>query len=148
MKKVFSLNKKAYYNYEIIEKLETGIVLCGYEVKAIKCSNVSLTEGIVGFYEGEAFVENMSIASYRNVSTHVYGYDAKRRRKLLMHKIEISKMQWKVRRKGFSVIPLEIYSGCKGRIKLLVGLVKGKKMYNKKDIIKKRDIMREVERLC
>ncbi|MDR3253715.1 MAG: SsrA-binding protein SmpB [Endomicrobium sp.] len=145
-KKIFSSNKKAYYNYEILEKLETGIVLYGYEVKSARRSNVSLVDGIVRFSNGEAFIENIFIAPYEHISTHIYEYDAKRKRKLLMHKAEISRMQVKIKEKGLSVVPLEIYSGDKGKIKLLIGLAKGKKMYDKRESIKKKDIAREIAR--
>jgi SsrA-binding protein len=143
-KKIFSSNRKAYYNYEVLEKLETGIVLSGYEVKSIKQGNVSLADGIIKFSNGEAFVENIFIAPYEQISTHIADYDAKRRRKLLMHKSEINKMCAKVKEKGHTVVPLEIYIGSKGKIKLLIGLAKGKKVYDKKEVIKKRDIMREM----
>ncbi|MDR3275583.1 MAG: SsrA-binding protein SmpB [Endomicrobium sp.] len=143
-KKILSSNKKAWYDYEILEKLETGIVLYGYEVKSARRSNVSLVDGIVRFSNGEAFIENIFIAPYEHISTHIYEYDAKRKRKLLMHKAEISRMHVKVKEKGLSVIPLEIYSGDKGKIKLLIGLARGKKMYDKRESIKKKDIAREI----
>jgi SsrA-binding protein len=145
-KKIFSSNRKAYYDYEILEKLETGIALLGYEVKSIKRRNINLTNSVIKLSNGEAFVENMFIAPYEQISTHVVDYDAKRRRKLLMHKSEINKMHMKVREKGYTVVPLEIYIGNKGKIKLLIGLAKGKKAYNKKEIIKKRDIKREMSK--
>jgi SsrA-binding protein len=146
MKKLFANNKKAYYDYNILEKLEVGLVLSGHEVKSIKCSNVSLAYSIVRFLNGEAFVENMFVAPYEQISTHIIDYDAKRERKLLMHKLEIKKMHSKVREKGLSVIPLEVYMGNKSKIKLLIGLAKGKKSYDKKELIKKKDIAREMAR--
>jgi SsrA-binding protein len=141
--KVFSLNRKASYNYEILEKLEVGIILSGYEVKSIKQSNINLVDSVVRFYNGEAFVENIFIAPYKQLSTHITDYNARKKRKLLMHKLEISKMYEKVKKKGLTVIPLKVYVTNKGKIKLLICLAKGKKMYNKKESIKKRDIMRE-----
>ncbi|OEG70472.1 SsrA-binding protein [Candidatus Endomicrobiellum trichonymphae] len=145
-KKTLSSNRKAYYNYEILEKLETGIILSGYEVKSARQSNVSLVDSIVRFSDGEAFAENMFIALYEQISTHIADYDAKRKRKLLMHKSEIKKMRAKVKEKGLTVIPLEVYVGNRGKIKLLIGLAKGKKTYNKKEAIKKKDIEREMAR--
>jgi SsrA-binding protein len=145
-KKTLSSNRKAYYNYEILEKLETGIVLSGYEVKSARQSNISLVDSVVRFSDGEAFVENMFIAPYEQMSTHIADYDTKRKRKLLIHKLEINKMQAKVKEKGLTAIPLEIYVGNKGKIKLLIGLAKGKKTYNKKEAIKKKDIEREMAR--
>jgi SsrA-binding protein len=146
MKKLFANNKKAYYDYNILEKLEVGLVLSGHEVKSIRCSNVNLAYSIVRFLNGEAFVENMFVAPYEQISTHIIDYDAKRKRKLLMHKLEIKKMHSKVREKGLSVIPLEVYIGNKSKIKLLIGLAKGKKSYDKKELIKKKDIAREMVR--
>ncbi len=145
-KKILSSNRKAYYNYEILEKLETGIVLSGYEVKSARQSNVSLVDSAVRFSAGEAFAENMFIAPYEQTSTHIADYDAKRKRKLLMHESEIKKMRAKVKEKGLTVIPLEVYVGNRGKIKLLIGLAKGKKAYNKKEAMKKKDIEREMAR--
>jgi SsrA-binding protein len=146
MKKLFANNKKAYYDYNILEKLEVGLVLSGHEVKSIRCSNVSLAYSMVRFIDGEAFVENMFVAPYEQISTHIIDYDAKRKRKLLMHRLEIKKMHSRVREKGLGVIPLEVYMRNKGKIKLLIGLAKGKKSYDKKELIKKKDIAREMAR--
>lgn len=143
-KKIFSSNRKAYYNYEILEKLETGIVLSGYEVKSVRRSNISLVDSIVKFSNSEAFVENVFIAPYEQISSHIADYDPKRKRKLLMHKSEINKMHAKVKEKGFTVVPLEVYIGGKGKVKVLIGLAKGKKSYDKKEAIKKKDIAREM----
>jgi SsrA-binding protein len=143
-KKIFSSNRKAYYNYEILEKLETGVVLCGYEVKSIRLSNISLVDSIVRFSNGEAFVENVFIAPYEQISSHIADYDTKRKRKLLMHKSEINRMYAKVKEKAFTVVPLEVYIRGKGKVKLLIGLAKGKKSYDKKETIKKKDIAREM----
>jgi SsrA-binding protein len=145
-KKTFSSNKKAYYNYEILEKLEVGIALSGHEVKSIRRSNANLTDSVVRFSNGEAFGENIFIAPYEQMSSHIADYDAKRKRKILMHKSEINKLYAKVRERGLTVVPLEIYIGSKGKIKLLIGLAKGKKTYDKKELIKKRDIAREMAR--
>ncbi|MDR0800288.1 MAG: SsrA-binding protein SmpB [Endomicrobium sp.] len=145
-KKTFSSNRKAYYNYEILEKMEAGIALSGYEVKSVRQSNVSLVDSVVRFSNGEAFGENIFIAPYEQMSSHITDYDAKRKRKILMHKSEINKMYAKVKERGFTVIPLEMYIGYKGKIKLLIGLAKGKRTYNKKELIKKRDIAREMVR--
>jgi SsrA-binding protein len=142
-KKIFSLNRKAYYDYEILEKFEAGIVLSGHEVKSIRRSNASLVDGIIRFSNGESFVDNMFIAPYEQISTHILDYNARKKRKLLLHKSEINKMCAKVEEKGFTVIPLKLYAD-RGKIKLLIGLAKGKKMYDKKEAIKKKDIEREM----
>jgi SsrA-binding protein len=143
-KKIFSSNRKAYYNYEILEKLEVGIVLSGYEVKSVRQSNISLVDSIVRFSNGQAFVENVFIAPYELISSHIIDYDVKRKRKLLMHKSEINKLHAKIKEKGLTIVPLEAYIGVKGKVKLLIGLAKGKKAYDKKEAIKKKDIAREV----
>ncbi|MDR2665874.1 MAG: SsrA-binding protein SmpB [Endomicrobium sp.] len=145
-KRILSSNKKAYYNYEIFEKLEAGVVLSGYEVKSLKQSKVSLVDSIVKFSNGEAFIENMFIAPYEHISTHIADYDSKRKRKLLMHKSEITKIHTKVREKGLTAIPLEMYIDVRCKIKILIGLAKGKKVYDKREVIKKRDISREIAR--
>ncbi|MDR2437638.1 MAG: SsrA-binding protein SmpB [Endomicrobium sp.] len=143
-KKIFSSNRKAYYNYEILEKVEAGIVLSGYEVKSIRRSNISLVDSLVRFSNGEAFVENVFISPYEQMSSHVSDYDAKRKRKLLMHKSEINRMNAKIKEKGLTIVPLEVYISVKGKVKLLMGLAKGKKSYDKKEAIKKKDIAREI----
>jgi SsrA-binding protein len=145
-KKTLSSNRKAYYNYEILERLETGIVLFGHEVKSARQSSISLVDSVVRFSDGEAFAENIFIAPYEQISTHIADYAAKRKRKLLMHKSEINKMRAKVKEKGLTAIPLEVYVGNKGKIKLIIGLAKGKKTYTKKEAIKKKDIEREMAR--
>ena len=145
-KKVLASNRKAFYNYEILDKLETGIVLSGYEVKSARRSNISLVDSVVRFAGSEAFADNMFIAPYEQISTHISDYDAKRKRKLLMHKSEIARLHTKVKEKGLTVIPLEVYVSSEGRIKVLIGLAKGKKMYDKKESIKRKDIARETDR--
>lgn len=145
-KKILTSNRKAYHNYEILEKLEAGIVLSGYEVKSARKSNISLVDSVVRFSNGEAFADGIFIAPYEQISTHVADYDSKRKRKLLIHKKETQKLHSKVKEKGFTVIPLEVYISPKGKIKVLIGLGKGKRAYDKKETIKKKDIMREMAR--
>jgi len=143
-KKVLSSNKKNYFNYEVIEKLEAGVVLYGYEVKSSKQGNLSIADSVIKFFNGEVFIENVFISPYKWTSTSIINYDATRKRKLLMHKYEINKLNTKVKEKGFAVIPLEVYIGNNGKIKFLVGLAKGRKLYNKKEYLKKKDIAREL----
>ena len=145
-KKILTSNRKAFHNYEILEKSEAGIVLSGYEVKSARRSNISLVDSVVRFANGEAFADNVFIAPYEQISSHVAEYDAKRKRKLLMHKSEINKLHAKVKEKGLTVIPLEVYIASNGKIKVLVGLGKGKRAYDKKETIKKKDISRELAR--
>ena len=145
-KKVFTANRKAFHDYEILEKVEAGIVLSGFEVKSIKCFNVSLADSIVRFSSGEAYADNMFIAPYERISTHISDYDAKRKRKLLMHKSEIAKLSARAKEKGLTAIPLEVYLSSKGKIKVLIGLGKGRKSYDKREVIKKKDLDREMSR--
>jgi SsrA-binding protein len=145
-RKVFTTNRKAFHDYEILEKIEAGIVLSGFEVKSIRRSNVSLVDSVVRFSAGEAYADNMFIAPYEHMSSHVSDYDAKRKRKLLMNKSEINKWNAKVKEKGLTVIPLEVYLSAQGMVKVLLGLAKGKKAYDKKESIKRKDMDREMAR--
>ncbi|MDR1696398.1 MAG: SsrA-binding protein SmpB [Endomicrobium sp.] len=145
-KKILTTNRKAFHDYEILEKLETGMVLSGHEVKSARKSNISLSDSLVRFSNGEAFAENMYIAPYEQISTHVSDYDSKRRRKLLMHKSEINRLHSKVKEKGLTAVPLEVYVSPQGRLKLLIGLAKGKRSYDKKEALKRKDIARETAR--
>ena len=145
-KKVFTANRKAFHDYEILEKVEAGVVLSGFEVKSVKRSNVSLADSIVRFSSGEAYADNMFIAPYERISTHISDYDAKRKRKLLMHKSEIAKLSARAKEKGLTAIPLEVYLSPKGKIKVLIGLGKGRKSYDKREVIKKKDLDREMSR--
>jgi SsrA-binding protein len=145
-KKILSSNRKAFHNYQIIEKAEAGVALCGYEVKSARKSNISLGDSMVRFINGEAWAENIFIAPYEHISSHVFDYDAKRKRKLLLHKTEINKLSSKAKEKGLTVIPLEVYISNKGKIKILIGLAKGRHSYDKKEVLKKKDINRELSR--
>jgi SsrA-binding protein len=144
--KIIATNKKAFHNYHILEQFETGIVLSGYEVKSARLHNVSMVDSVVRFFNNEAFAENVYIAPYTQISTHVSDYDSKRARKLLMHKQEIIKLHSKSREKGLTVVPLELYVSKYGKIKMLIGLAKGKTTYDKKEVLKKKDIARELQR--
>ena len=145
-KKVLVTNKKAYHNYHILEEYEAGIVLSGYEVKSLRLHNASLVDSLVRFNNNEAFLENVYIAPYLQISTHIQEYQAKRLRKLLLHKREIIKIFSKSKEKGLTVIPLEIYVSKYGKIKVLIGLAKGKTTYDKRDLLKKKDIERDTKR--
>jgi len=145
-KKVLASNRKAFHNYEILDTTEAGIVLSGYEVKSARRSNISLIDAVARFSNGEACGDNIFIAPYEQMSSHISDYDAKRKRKLLMHKKEILKYAAKIKEKGLTAIPLEAYLSPKGKIKILIGLAKGKKSYDKKETIKRKDLDREMSR--
>ncbi|MDR0915347.1 MAG: SsrA-binding protein SmpB [Endomicrobium sp.] len=147
-RKLLSSNKKIHYNYDIISKIEVGLILCGYEVKSVKQGNVNLNDCIISInrYTYEIYIDNLYIKPYRNISSNILHYNPTRQRKLLMHKFEIHKMLNQVKDKGKTIVPLEIYMTNKKIIKLLICLVKGKKIYDKRAKIKQRDLMRDINR--
>jgi len=142
---ILSENKKAYYDYEILEKFEAGLVLQGQEVKSIKGGHISLAGAYVIFKQGEPYLIGAKIPAYQPKNTPA-DYNPERLRKLLLNKKEINLLVGKSNEKGFSMIPLKVYIK-DGRIKLEFGLAKGKKKYDKKEKIKKRDIDREIHRM-
>lgn len=134
-------NKKAYHDYFIEEKYEAGIVLEGWEVKAIRDNRVNLKEAYVIIQRGEIYLIGCHITPLGAASTHIRP-DAIRTRKLLLHAEEISKLIGKVERAGYTLVPLEMYY-VRGRIKLQIGLAKGKKQYDKRVAEKEKDWKRE-----
>ena len=140
--KVFSENKKALFNYEVLEKFEAGMVLFGQEVKSIKTGHINLSGSYVVFNRAEPFLTGVKVPPYQPNNAGA-DYNEERQKKLLLNKKEINYLIGKVSQKGFSLIPLKVYEK-NGRIKLEFGLAKGKKKYNKKEKIKKRDVEREV----
>lgn len=142
--KIFAKNKKAFFDYEILEKYEAGIELFGFEVKSIKNSNISLKGSFVTIKGNEAYLLNTLIPSYQPKNTPA-NYDPSRTRKLLLKKEEIKNLIGKAKQKGLTLVPLCVYN--KGsKIKIEIALVKSKKKFQKKEKIKKRDIERETER--
>jgi len=139
---VLAQNKKAYYNYEILEKFEAGVVLAGYEVKSIKLGRVSLGGSYVVFKGEEPFLLNANIPPYQPKNTPK-DYDPTRLRKLLLNKDEIKYLIGKSQQKGLTLVPLRMYTKG-GKIKLEVGVARGMKKASKKEILKKRDIDREI----
>ena len=142
--KVYSENKKAGFNYEVLEKFEAGLVLFGQEVKSIKTGHINLSGAYVSLASGEPFLVGVKVPPYQPNNAGA-GYGEERQRKLLLNKKEIDYLIGKTKTKGFSLIPLKIYDN-NGRIKLEFGLARGKKKYDKKEKIKKRDVGREVNR--
>jgi len=129
-------NKKAWHEYEILEKFEAGIVLTGQEIKAIRAHRVNLSGTFARIQGNEAWILNMHIA---NVD------EPERSRKLLMHKVEIQSLIGKTQQKGLALIPLSIYLK-KGKAKVEIALARGKKLYDRRDELKKRDLERQTER--
>lgn len=135
-------NKKADYNYHIIETYEAGIVLNGAEVKSVREGKVSISDAYAVVEDGELFLYNMHISQYKKSSL---SGDPKRRRKLLMHKNQIRRIARKIKNKGLTLIPLRVYRK-EGLIKVEIALVKGKKKYEKRDKLLKKAQKKEIER--
>ena len=141
--KVIAKNKKAFFNYDIIETLEAGIVLKGSEVKAIRDGKINIKDSYVIISDGEAYLLNSHINPYK-YSTYDRP-EPTRKRKLLLHRREIDKLSGKLQTKGLTLVPLKVYFK-NGKIKVEIGLAKGKKNFDKRRTIKERDIKREMER--
>lgn len=138
-------NKKAFHDYFIEERFEAGLALQGWEVKAIRAGRVQLKEAYVILKNGEVWLIGCHISALATASTHVTP-DPVRTRKLLLHASEVNKLIGKVERAGYALIPLDMHF-TRGRIKLEIGLAKGKKEYDKRDTEKKRDWEREKSQL-
>ena len=141
--KLVANNKKAYHDYFIEEKYEAGIELFGTEVKSIRQGKCSIKEAYVSIDNGEAFVEGMNISPYEK--GNIFNREPLRKRRLLLHKREIMKLAGQVQAKGYTLMPLQVYFK-NGRVKIEVGLARGKKLYDKRDDLKKKAIKRETER--
>ncbi|RMG83782.1 MAG: SsrA-binding protein SmpB, partial [Bacteroidetes bacterium] len=137
-------NKKAFFNYEILEKYEAGLQLTGTEIKSIRNGKAGINEAYCYFKNGELFVKNMYIAEYEQGT--FYNHEPRRERKLLLHKKELRKLEKKLEQKGLTIIPLRLYINKRGWAKLEIGLAKGKKLYDKRETIKERDIKRDLGR--
>ncbi len=137
-------NRKAFHDYFIEENIEAGIALQGTEVKSLRLGLANLTDSYAFIKNEEMFLLNTNIGPYThgNIANH----EPLRTRKLLLHKEEIRKIAWKVSQKGFTLIPLKIYF-VRGRAKVLIGLAKGKKSFDKRETIKAKESKREVERV-
>jgi SsrA-binding protein len=141
--KLVANNKKAYHDYFIEEKYEAGIELFGTEVKSIRQGKCSIKEAFVSIDYGEAFVEGMNISPYEK--GNIFNREPLRKRKLLLHKREIMKLAGQVQAKGYTLMPLQVYFK-NGRVKVEIGLARGKKLYDKRDDLKKKAVKREMER--
>ena len=142
--KIYSENKKAGFDYEILERFEAGMVLFGQEVKSIKTGHINLSGSYVAVRNGEPFLLGVKVPPYQPNNAGA-DYNEERQKKLLLNKKEIDYLIGKTKTKGFSLIPLKIYDN-NGRIKLEFGLSKGKKKFDKKEKIKDRDVDREINR--
>lgn len=141
--KLVANNKKAYHDYFIDDKFETGIELFGTEVKSIRMGKCSIKEAYIKIDNGQVYIEGMHISPYEK--GNIFNKDPLRLRKLLLHKLEISRLGTKIKEKGYTIVPLQVY--LKGSlVKVEIGLARGKKLYDKRDDIAKKDAKREIER--
>lgn len=141
--KLIAQNKKAYHDYFIEDTYECGIELVGTEVKSIRMGAVNLKDSYAHLYNGEVYVRNMHVSPYEK--GNIFNRDPLRERKLLLHKYEIRKLIGKTKETGYSLVPLKVY--LKGaRIKVELALVKGKKLYDKRQDIAERDAKRNIDR--
>lgn len=142
--KLITNNKKAYHDYFVMEKFECGIELKGTEVKSLRLNNCSIKEGLCRIKNGECFVFGMNINPYEK--GNIFNVDSLRIRKLLMHKKEIRKIEESLKLQGYTLIPLQVYFK-DSKVKVEIGLCKGKKLYDKREDIKKKDVKRAMERV-
>lgn len=141
--KMVANNKKAYHDYFILDKIETGIALHGTEVKSLRMGKCSIKESFVRIEKGEVFIYGMHVSPYEK--GNIFNRDPLRVKKLLLHKGEINKLVGKIAEKGFTLVPLKVYF--KGSlVKVEIGLAKGKKLYDKRADIVKKDMRREAEK--
>jgi len=141
--KIVATNRKARHEYFLLDSYEAGIALLGSEIKSLRAGQISLAEAYVQVDGREAWLMDAHIAPYTQAS--VYNHDPRRPRKLLLHKAEIRRLWNEIRKKGVTIVPTKIYLK-EGRAKVEIALAKGKKLYDKRDAIAKRDIERELER--
>jgi SsrA-binding protein len=138
------INRKARFNYQIIEEIEAGIVLMGSEVKSMRQGKVNISEAYGAESKGEIFLINANISEYKGANR--FNHEPKRARKLLFNKKQINQIVGKINVAGLSLIPLQIHFNQRGMAKVLMGIGKGKKLYDKRESIKERDIKRRMSR--
>lgn len=141
--KLVANNKKAYHDYFVEEKIEAGLVLHGTEVKSLRMGKCSIKESFIRIENGEMFVYGMHISPYEK--GNIFNKDPLRVKKLLLHKAEINKLTGKIKEKGFTIVPLQVYFK-EGKAKMEIGLCRGKKLYDKRQDIAKKDQKREAEK--
>lgn len=137
-------NRKARHDYEILERYEAGIELVGCEVKALQESNAQLVDAFCMIRDGQCWLNNMHISPYSHGNLN--NPDPNRKRKLLLHKREIRKLEEKTSEKGLALVPLSLYYSKRGKVKVEIALARGKKLHDKRETLKKKTIAREVDR--
>lgn len=138
-------NKKAHFLYEIIETFNAGIQLLGTEIKSIRNGKANLTDTYCIFEKGELYVKNMYIAEYE-YGTH-YNHTPRGDRKLLLKRRELNRLEKKIKEKGFTIVPITMYINERGLAKMTIGLARGKKLFDKREDIKRKDTQRELDRM-
>ena len=141
--KLIANNKKAYHDFFIDETYECGIALHGTEVKSMRMGKCSIKEAFVRIEDGEVFVYGMHVSTYEK--GNIFNKDPLRVKKLLLHKYEINKLLGKIKEKGYTLVPLQVYFK-DGKVKVEIGLARGKKLYDKREAIAKKDQRREAEK--
>ncbi|WP_345970672.1 MULTISPECIES: SsrA-binding protein SmpB [Sulfurimonas] len=145
MGETIAKNKKAYHDYEILEKFEAGLVLQGSEVKGIRAGRVNLKDSFVKIVRGEAFLFNAHIGRLETTH-HYYGHEERGSRKLLLHKKEIAKLIAAVEKEGHTIVPLQLYFNRKNIVKIQIAIARGKKLHDKRADMKEKDMKRDIER--
>lgn len=140
-------NRKANYNYFLLEEYVAGIVLVGCEIKSIRNRDVNMSDSYCTFVGNELIIKNMHISPYKNSGFTYKDYDPKRDRKLLLTKRELRKLQKDVQAKGYTIVPVNLYTNDKGLVKLTIAMAKGKHTYDKSQTIKERDLDREMKNI-
>ena len=138
-------NRRARFDYFINDTLEAGLVLLGSEVKSLRAGRASLSRAFAGAKDGALYLQNCNIEEY--IEANQFGHEPRRARKLLVHKREQNRLLGAVQREGFSLIPMKLYFNDRGKVKVLIGLGKGKKNYDKRQVQKERDWNRQRARL-
>ena len=141
--KVLAQNRKASHDYTILETIEAGMVLTGTEIKSVRQARINLKDGYVSLKQGEAFLVGVHISPFEQGA--LFNHDPLRTRKLLLHKKQINYLLEQVKQAGNTVVPLKVYIK-NGVAKLLIGVAKGKKNYDKRDALKQKDMKREIDR--
>ena len=137
-------NKKARFEYELLETFTAGLQLVGTEIKSIRNGKANIVDGFCAFTEGELYIRNMYIAEYEQAGP--FNHEPKRERKLLLNRTELNKIQKKLKDQGITVVPVRLFISASGYAKLDIALAKGKKLYDKRQDVKARDTKRELDR--
>ena len=144
MAQIIVENKKAAFNYFLIEKMEAGIELHGSEIKSIRNHSCQIKDSYIVIRNGELFILNMHISEYK--FANIFNHDPLRVKKLLMHKKEILKLQLKIKQEGFTLVPTKVYVNDRQKVKIEIALAKGKKNYDKRESLKEKSQQREIQK--